>query len=53
MLQSNRKGFTNEVKAGNKMKYTDSKYFRSKKGILLCMWKDKKAKKLVVVVYIN
>ena len=28
----------------------ESKYYRSEEGILLCQWKDKKAKKPVVII---
>ena len=50
-LQINRKNFPAEVKtAGRKLAFQESRYFRSESGILLVMWKDKKASKPVVAV---
>ena len=49
---SNRKHFPNEIKK-TKIKHMESKFYRSREQILLCMWKDKKSKKTVVVVSTN
>jgi len=46
---TNRKNFPPELKNSN-IKHLESKYYRSDSGIMLCQWKDKKAKKIVVVV---
>ena len=48
-LMLNRKNFPPEIK-NSKIKHLESKYYRSDAGILLCEWKDKKAKKPVVIV---
>ena len=47
---SNRKGFPKEMATFKNLKHKESKYYRSEKGILLCAWKDKKARKPVIIV---
>lgn len=49
-LMTNRKGFPKEMETFKKLKHKESKFYRSEKGILLCAWKDKKARKPVVIV---
>ena len=50
-LQTNHKNFPAEVKTDQrKLAFQESRYFRSESGILLVMWKDKKASKPVVAV---
>ena len=46
---SNRKNVPIEIK-NPKIKHMESKFYRSREGILLCMWKNKIAKKPVIVV---
>ena len=48
-LMSNRKNVPIEIK-NPKIKHMESKFYRSRGGILLCMWKNKIAKKPVIVV---
>ena len=48
-LMKNRKNFPIEIK-NPKIKHMESKFYCSTEGILLCMWKDKKTKKPVIVV---
>ena len=48
-LMANRKNFPPEVK-NSKIKHMETRYFRAENGIMLCEWKDKKARKPVVVV---
>lgn len=48
-LMSNRKGFPKEIMNLN-IKHMESEYHRSDNGILLCAWKDKKARKPVIAV---
>ena len=52
-LQTNRKDFPMEVKTSGKMKFQEVKSFRSKNGYLYIMWKDKKAKKPVIGVWLK
>ena len=49
-LMSNRKGFPKKMATFKNLKHKESKYYRSEKGILLCAWKDKKARKPVFAV---
>jgi len=46
---SNRKNFPDEIKT-MKLKHMETKCYRSSDGILLCLWKDKKARKPVIAV---
>ena len=46
---ANRKNFPSEIKNSN-LKHLETKYYRSNTGILLCMWRDKKASKPVIAV---
>ena len=49
-LQANRKGFPEDIKQ-SKLAHMQHKFWRSETfGILLVMWKDKKAKKPVIMV---
>ena len=48
-LMANRKYFPSEIK-NPKIQHMESIFYRSREGILLCMWKDKKARKPVIVV---
>lgn len=48
-VQSNHKHFPAKIKQGNKMKHMDTQYFRSDNGLMVVMWKDKKAKKPVIL----
>lgn len=48
-VQSNRKHFPAEIKQGNKMKHMETQHFRSDNGLMVVMWKDKKAKKPVIL----
>jgi len=48
-LMSNRKNFPDEIKT-MKLKHMETKCYRSSDGILLCLWKDKKARKPVIAV---
>lgn len=47
-LMLNRKGFSPELKLP--IQHLESKYFRSDRGMLACMWKDKKTRNPVVLV---
>jgi len=47
-LNRNRKNIPAKVKY--KMNHLEHKFFRSQAGILLAMWKDKKAKNPVIIV---
>ena len=49
-LMANRKGFPQEMASFKNLKHKESKFYRSEKGILLCAWKDKKARKPVIAV---
>ena len=49
-LMTNRVGFLPDMTPLAKIKHKESKYFRCDEGILLCAWKDKKARKPVVAV---
>ena len=49
-LMTNRKGFPKEMDTFKKLGHKESVYYRSTNGILLCAWKDKKARKPVVIV---
>ena len=49
-LMTNRKGFPKEMETFKKLGHKESVYYRSDEGILLCAWKDKKARKPVVAV---
>lgn len=47
-LMGNRKNFPPQLK--QPIKHLESKYFRDDNGILACAWKDKKARKPVLIV---
>lgn len=49
-LMSNRKGFTSDMSSFKNLKHKEAKFFRCDEGILLCAWKDKKARKPVIIV---
>ena len=48
-LMTNRKNFPVQIK-NSKIKHLESYYYQSEKGILLCEYKDKKARKPVVIL---
>ena len=50
-LQSNRKNFPDEIKTA-KIAHLECKFYRSEKnmGPMVCLWKDKKARKPVIIV---
>ena len=48
-IQSNKKNFSDEIK-WPAVKYQEQKYYRSDKGFLVILWKDKRARKLVIAV---
>ena len=48
-VQSNRKNFPDEIKRPP-VKYQEQKYYRTDKGFLVVLWKDKKSRKPVIAV---
>ena len=50
-FQTNREEFPVEVKTSGKMKFQEVKSFKSKNGYLCITWKDKKAKKSLLLGY--